>query len=211
MRQLFIRTDKAYISALPRYAFTGKIIVVQSSTEAERAIRILRNAPILGIDTETRPTFKRGQSHKVALLQIATENICFLFRLNEIGFLPCLSGLLSNPNILKIGLSLHDDFMMLKQREQSFTPACYIDLQEYVKDLGIKDMSLQKLYANVFHMRISKGSRLSNWEADILTEAQKIYAATDAVTCIHLYKELRNLKEYNNFYLIDREKSSSLT
>lgn len=203
MRHLFIQTEKDFISGLPRYAFDGKIIVIQSPTEAERAVRVLQRSAVLGIDTETRPSFRRGQSHKVALLQIANDEICFLFRLNEIGFLPCLCNLLSNPDVLKIGLSLHDDFMMLRQREPSFKPNGYIDLQDYVKDLGIKDMSLQKLYANVFHMRISKSARLSNWESDILSESQKVYAATDAVTCIHLYKELKKLKATKDFHLIE--------
>lgn len=202
MRQLFIKTDKTFITPLPRFAFEGRIIVIQSESEARRAVEYLRQSPILGIDTETRPTFKRGESHKVALLQIANEEICFLFRLNEIGFLPCLIELLSDSNVLKIGLSLQDDFMMLRRRQPDFKPANCIDLQDYVKQMGIEDMSLQKLYANVFHMRISKAARLSNWEADVLTDSQKVYAATDAITCIQLYKELHALNESKSFELV---------
>lgn len=203
MRQLFIKTDKNFISTLPRFAYEGRIVVVQSESEAERAVSILRRSPLLGIDTETRPAFKRGESHKVALLQIANEEVCFLFRLNEMGFLPCLVQLLSDPSVLKVGLSLHDDFLMLRRREETFVPAGYIDLQDYVKNMGIEDMSLQKLYANVFQMRISKGARLSNWESDVLTEGQKVYAATDAVACIQLYKELRALNESQAFKLVE--------
>lgn len=202
MRQLFIKTDKSFIHDLPRYCFDGNIVVVQSESEAERAVECLRKSVILGIDTETRPTFHKGESHKVALLQIANNDLCFLFRMNLFGFTPCLSSLLSDENVLKIGLSLKDDFMMLKNRDNSFTPKGYIDLQDYVKQMGIEDMSLQKLYANVFHKRISKSARLSNWEADVLTESQKRYAATDAVTCIQLYSELKTLKENQQYKLI---------
>ena len=202
MRQLFIKTDKAFISNLPRYAFEGKIYVIQSASEAERAVEVLRQSPILGIDTETRPTFKKGVSHKVALLQVANEQLCFLFRMNEIGFLPCMADLLADPKVLKVGLSLKDDFLMLKRRDANFQPAGYIDLQNYVKQMGIEDMSLQKLYANVFHKRISKNAQLSNWEADILTDAQKVYAATDAYTCIQLYKELESLYSSNEYELV---------
>lgn len=202
MRQLFIKTDKAFISNLPRYAFEGKIYVIQSASEAERAVEVLRQSPILGIDTETRPTFKKGVSHKVALLQVANEQLCFLFRMNEIGFLPCMADLLADPKVLKVGLSLKDDFLMLKRRDANFQPAGYIDLQNYVKQMGIEDMSLQKLYANVFHKRISKNAQLSNWEADILTDAQKVYAATDAYTCIQLYKELESLNSSNEYELV---------
>lgn len=202
MRQLFIKTDKTFIPNLPRYAFEGKIYVIQSANEAERAVEVLRQSPILGIDTETRPTFKKGVSHKVALLQVANEQLCFLFRMNEIGFLPCMADLLADPKVLKVGLSLKDDFLMLKRRDTSFRPGGYIDLQNYVKQMGIEDMSLQKLYANVFHKRISKSAQLSNWEADVLTDAQKVYAATDAYTCIQLYKELESLKRNNEYELV---------
>lgn len=202
MRQLFIKTDKSFIPSLPRFEFKGKIYVVQSESEAKRAVEVLRKSAILGIDTETRPSFRKGENHKVALLQIANEQICFLFRMNEIGFLPCMSQLLADPNILKVGLSLKDDFLMLRRREGNFTPAGYIDLQNVVKQMGIEDLSLQKIYANVFHKRISKRAQLTNWEADVLTDAQKRYAATDAYTCIQLYKELTHLKDSKNYVLI---------
>lgn len=209
VRQLFVRTDKKFIPSLPRYAFDGKIYVVQSENEAERAVEVLKKSPILGIDTETRPTFRKGESHKVALLQVANEQMCFLFRMNEIGFLPCMANLLESPDVLKVGLSLKDDFLMLRRRNSDFKPDGYIDLQDYVKQMGIQDMSLQKLYANVFHKRISKSAQLSNWEADVLTESQKVYAATDAYTCIQLYKELKQLKATNDYELVGPEASNT--
>lgn len=202
MRELHIKTDKNLIHELPRFVFEGRIIVIQSEAETVRAVKALRCSPILGIDTETRPTFRRGETHKVSLLQIADEHICFLFRLNEIGFPQPLVNLLADKEVLKVGLSLHDDFMMLRKRNEQFTPKNYIDLQDFVKEMGIEDMSLQKLYANVFRKRISKSARLSNWEADVLSESQKQYAATDAITCIQLYKELKELKESGEYILV---------
>ena len=202
MRELHIKTDKNLIHELPRFVFEGRIIVIQSEAETVRAVKALRCSPILGIDTETRPTFRRGETHKVSLLQIADEHICFLFRLNEIGFPQPLVNLLADRQVLKVGLSLHDDFMMLRKRNEQFTPKNYIDLQDFVKEMGIEDMSLQKLYANVFRKRISKAARLSNWEADVLSESQKLYAATDAITCIQLYKELKELKESGEYILV---------
>ncbi|MCI7272887.1 3'-5' exonuclease domain-containing protein 2 [bacterium] len=202
MRELHIKTDKSLIHELPRFVFEGRIIVIQSEAETVRAVKALRCSPILGIDTETRPTFRRGETHKVSLLQIADEHICFLFRLNEIGFPQPLVDLLADRQVLKVGLSLHDDFMMLRKRNEQFTPKNFIDLQDFVKEMGIEDMSLQKLYANVFRKRISKAARLSNWEADVLSESQKLYAATDAITCIQLYKELKELKESGEYILV---------
>lgn len=203
MREIFIKTNKNFIPSLPRFAFEGRIVVVQSEGEAERAVKALRQCSILGIDTETRPTFHKGESHKVALLQISGDDICFLFRLNQMGFPRCLSELLADRSVLKVGLSLKDDFMMLRRRDASFEAGGYVELQTYAAEMGIEDMSLQKLYANVFHQRISKAARLSNWEADVLTESQKVYAATDAVTCVQLYKELKRLRETGSYVLVE--------
>ena len=102
--------------------------------------------------------------------------------------------------IKKVGLSLKDDFFMLSKRHK-FDPQNCVDLQDYAKEMGIKDMSLQKLFANVFHQRISKSAQLSNWEAPIYTQSQKLYAATDAYACLKLYKELKRLKETNDYLL----------
>lgn len=199
--QLFVNTPKSIIPSMPRYTFGGRIEVIQSESEALRAARALRAAPLLGIDTETRPAFRKGTKHKVALLQVSDKNICFLFRLNMMGLPSCLIDLLSDTQIPKVGLSLRDDFNMLRGR-QDFTPGHCIDLQTVARKMGIQDMSLQKLFANVFHRRISKSAQLSNWEADVLTDSQKTYAATDADACILLYERLRQLQENGKYQLI---------
>ncbi len=180
MKILYNKFDKKNISTLPRVLFEGRIIVIQTEAEAEKAVDYLLTMPVLGVDTETRPSFRKGHVNKVALLQVATEDSCFLFRLNRIGLAD---------RILKVGLSLSDDFSSLHKRGE-FEPRAFLELQNYVRDFGIADMSLQKLYANVFGQKISKGQRLSNWEADVLTEGQKLYAATDAWACVRLYREL---------------------
>ena len=203
-KQLYVSTPKTIIPNLPRFTFEGRIEVIQSESEAIRAVRALRGASLLGIDTETRPSFRKGQKHKVALLQVSDRDICFLFRLNMLGFAPCLVELLSDPGITKVGLSLRDDFAMLRGR-CAFTPGGCIDLQEMAKLFGIEDMSLQKLFANVFGQRISKTAQLSNWEADTLSQSQKVYAATDAYACILLYEELLSLKQSGDYTLIQPE------
>lgn len=196
--KLYNKFDKKSISDLPRVTFPGKIVVVLTESEAQKAVDFLLSADILGIDSETRPVFKKGQHHKVALLQVSTKDVCFLFRLNLIGIPSCIVRLLEDTTILKVGLSLHDDFMMLHQR-RDFKIGRFIDLQNMVSEFGIEDLSLQKLYANLFHERITKRQQLSNWEAPILTEQQKIYAATDAWTCIQIYERLQELHKTHNY------------
>lgn len=196
--KLYNKFDKKSISDLPRVTFPGKIVVVLTESEAQKAVDFLLSADILGIDSETRPVFKKGQHHKVALLQVSTKDVCFLFRLNLIGMPSCIVRLLEDTTILKVGLSLHDDFMMLHQR-RDFKIGRFIDLQNMVSEFGIEDLSLQKLYANLFHERITKRQQLSNWEAPILTQQQKIYAATDAWTCIQIYERLQELHKTHNY------------
>ena len=202
IRQLYEQTPKEIVSTLPRYPFSGRIVVVQGEHEAAEALKCLRRQPIVGFDTETRPAFRRGIHHKVALVQLATDNICFLFRLNHIGFPKALSDFLADASILKVGLSLKDDNLMLTHRDAHYKPGGMIDLQQVAAEMGLKDMSLQKLYANVFGRFLSKKARLSNWEADILTDAQKVYAATDAVTCLQLYRELERLRQSGAYRIV---------
>ena len=201
-KSIYKKFNKAIISTLPLIRFEGKIITVISESEASRAVDFLLSQPILGIDTETKPTFKRGVIHQVALLQVATHDLCFLFRLNYLGLSPSVVRLLMDRTVPKVGLSLHDDLHMLHKRGE-FQAGSFIDLQNVVKEIGIEDMSLQKLYANLFGMRISKAQQLSNWQADVLSEKQKVYAATDAWACIVIYEELMRLNESKDYDLCE--------
>lgn len=198
MKKIYDKFDKSIINSLPLVTFPGKIIVVLNEYEADRAVEYLLSCDVLGVDTETRPAFRKGNNHKVALLQVATRKECFLFRLNHLGLPKSLLRLLSNKQVPMVGLSWHDDLMSLHRREQ-FEPGWFIDIQDIIGNLGIVDKSLQKLYANLFGEKISKRQRLTNWEAYVLTERQKEYAAIDAWACIKLYDEIMNLlatKEY---------------
>ncbi|RGM49060.1 MULTISPECIES: 3'-5' exonuclease [Bacteroides] len=192
--------NKEELKDMPKAIFPGQIHVVQTPLEAEKAVAYLKTCPLLGIDSETRPSFTKGQSHKVALLQISSEEHCFLFRLNLTGLTLPVIMLLENPNVIKVGLSLRDDFMMLHKRAPFEQHSC-IELQEYVRTFGIQDKSLQKIYAILFAEKISKSQRLSNWEAEVLTQPQQQYAATDAWACINIYNRLQELKRTGDFEL----------
>ena len=209
-KQIDAKFDKTKIAKLPRVTFDGRTIVVLSQHEAEQAVNFLLAQPILGIDTETRPSFKKGVSHKVALLQVATKDICFLFRLNYIGMSPSIVRLLEDTNVLKVGLSLRDDILSL-HKLGPFEPGWFVDIQDCMKKMGVEDMSLQKLYANFFGKRISKGQQLSNWEADVLSDKQKTYAATDAWACIHLYEEWDRLMSSGDFVVMKTEDNDNVS
>ncbi len=199
-KHIFNKFDKKKIPTLPRVVFGGRIEVVLTESVAEKAVDYLLSADILGVDTETRPSFKKGRTYKVSLLQVSTRDICFLFRLNHLGMSPSIIRLLEDTTVPKIGLSLHDDIKMLKGRAD-FKPGWFIDLQNEVSNIGIQDMSLAKIYANLFGMRISKREQLSNWEADVLSDKQKMYASIDAWVCIQIFEEYLRLKETQGYEL----------
>lgn len=200
MKYLKNKFDKHAIPDLPKANFGGRIITIVSEQEADRAVEYLMSQPILGFDTETKPRFQSGKgSYKVALLQVSTPDTCFLFRLNQIGGIPpSVIRLLSDTTITKVGLSWHDDLMMLHRRAE-FQTGTFVEIQEMVKTIGIQDLSLQKIFANLFGKRISKTQRLSNWEADVLSVGQELYAATDAWACIEIYNELKRLHDTQDF------------
>ena len=203
---IYNKIDKKSIAQLPTVTFPGKTVVVMSESEAEKAVHFLLSQDILGVDTETRPSFKKGETHMVSLLQVSTSDVCFLFRLNHIGITPAILRLLENKAVPMVGLSLHDDMLSLHKRV-AFTPGFFIDLQDLVGELGIEDLSLQKLYANLFHQKISKRQRLTNWDSDVLNDKQKAYAALDAWACINLYKEILRLKNSGDYVLVINEQN----
>ena len=201
---IYSKFDKARIQQLPRALFEGRIEVILSESEAAKAVDFLLSQPIIGLDTETRPSFRKGVKYYVSLLQVSTRDICFLFRLKHTGMCPPIIRLLEDTTVPKIGLSLHDDLHQLHEVAQ-FEPGHFVELQHKVKAFGVEDLSLQKLFANFFGERISKGQRLTNWEADILSESQKRYAATDAWACVLLYEEMERLLQTGDFEVVGDE------
>lgn len=192
-----IKITKEEIAQLPIEQFQGRIVVIEDEKAATIAIQRLLACDVIGFDTETKPVFRRGQTNKVALMQLATETECFLFRLNKMGYSRRLDNIICNPEIKKIGLSLRDDFAAIRNREYNRQPANFVDLQPFVDKYGIEDNSLQKIYAILFRKKITKNQRLTNWEAPKLSEAQKAYAALDAWACLKIYNYLCNTANRN--------------
>ena len=186
--------EKSTVSTLPTVSFEGRIITIDTVEDTDKAVKALSGERLIGIDTETRPSFKKGVHYDVSLIQLSTADTCFLIRLNRVKMPDSLVSLLENKEITKVGISLHDDYQALNKRRK-FKPEGFFDLQKYVKEFGIEEMSLQKIYAIVFGERISKSQQLSNWENDVLTDKQKLYAATDAWACLKIYNQLNQTKQ----------------
>lgn len=187
--------SKEEVNQLPVVAFEGEIILVETEKQVKQAFKILKKQKVVGLDTETRPSFTKGKMYKVALVQIATEEQCFLFRINKIDFHDSLVKFLNKKTIKKIGLDLNNDFKGLSKLEEDFEPKNIVDIQKITENYGILDKSLQKIFAIVFKQKISKNQQLSNWENDVLTEKQQIYAATDAWAALMIYNTLQKAEK----------------
>ena len=181
--------SKEEMYELPLKAFEGEIYLVENEEDVLKAVSFLRDFEIIGFDTETRPSFKKGRINKVALLQLSSCKRAYLFRLNGNGLNSAIADLLADEKIVKVGVAVRDDLIALKKLKP-FEPQSFVDLQPYVKKLGIQSFSLQKLAAIVLGFRISKSKRLSNWEAESLGIGQQKYAATDAWVSLEIYKKL---------------------
>ena len=187
--------SKEELHKLSLTQFDGKIHVIERYGVADIIADRLRSCPMLGFDTETRPTFKKGKLNRVALLQLATATEAYLFRLCKIDIPQNLLALLTDPKVLKIGAAIKNDIDLLKQLTKIKPPtAGFIDLQDMVQEYDIKDIGLAKMSGIVLGVRISKSQQISNWENKILTPAQQRYAATDAWICYKIYEKLMQLK-----------------
>ncbi len=193
--------SKEEMLGMPQAAYHGKICVLperfDNATQPDTysaltdAIDYLSRQKHIGIDSETRPMFRKGEVNKVALLQLATPDVCFLIRLCTGISLEPIVRLLQDKDVIKVGLSLKDDNAMLRQ-VIDFTPGNWIDMQNVVGKYGITDRSLQKIYACLFGERISKRQQLSRWDAPQLSEQQCAYAALDAYAPLRIYHKLMN-------------------
>lgn len=174
---------------LPVFVYDGEVQVIEDIKDVDEAVSHLMTCRCLGFDTETRPSFRKGVSYPVSLLQLASDTRVYLFRLNKYGLTASLRHLFSDSGIKKIGVGIRDDLRLLQKRE-NFNPAAFIDLQEFAAAYGIQEKSFSKLMAIIFRVRISKRQRVTNWEAFQLTPQQIKYAATDAWGALRMYEEL---------------------
>ena len=186
--------DNDSVAALPAALFAGRIVVVDREELVEAACADLARRDMIGFDTETRPSFRAGVSYKVALLQLSTPEVCYLFRLNRIRLDNRILKILGSRRILKVGADVAGDIRSLHAL-RDFKADGFIDLQREAVRWGIEEKSLRKLSAIVLGKRISKAQRLSNWEAGTLTMQQREYAATDAWVCPQILEAMQRAEQ----------------
>ena len=187
------RLNKEHIKNFPIISFKGKIHLIKEKKDLKEALKILRRESVLGFDTETRPSFKKGENYSVSLLQLSTSDEAFLFRLNHLGLADELVSLLEDPGILKVGVAILDDVRALSKLKK-FDAEGFVELANIGSELGIVTCGLRNLAAIFFGVRISKKAQLTNWERPEFNSGQALYAATDAWICLKMYRFLESEK-----------------
>ena len=189
MRYQTAHISKELLQLMPVAAFEGEVFVIDREEQVAEAVAYLKTQRVIGVDTEARPSFQRGIHYPTALVQIASHERCYLFRLTHIGMPQALADIFADPNICKVGLAFKDDINGLRRR-RDFQPANCIDVQSMVAQYGILDLGLQKIFAICFGRKISKAQQLTNWENSHLTPEQARYASTDAWATLLIYEDL---------------------
>ena len=195
------RISKDEINQLPLVRFGGKIHVIRDSAGLRFAAKKLRSQKVIGFDVESKPTFRKGENHPVALLQLATETEAFLIQLTPLKELGPIHELLECTEVAKTGVAIRDDIKKLAEKHP-FEPGNFVELSAWATKLGIVTTGLRSLTAILLGQRISKGAQLSNWERPKLAPGQLSYAATDAWISreIHIImqRRLRELEQCNS-------------
>lgn len=192
IRDIEREISKQALSELPLAAFTGQILVVDTINDCKDACEVLGNYDLLGFDTETRPSFKKGEIHNIAIIQLSAPSVVYLFRLNKIGIPDCLKQILENPNIIKAGIALENDIPELRYYSH-LKPKGMIDLNRICSRLEFKSIGARKLAGLFLGFRMSKAQQTSNWENEVLSNSQQIYAATDAWVCREIYRKMAGI------------------
>ncbi|MEQ9285914.1 MAG: 3'-5' exonuclease [Cyclobacteriaceae bacterium] len=180
---------KDELQELPLFRYQGKIRLIEDQKDIKRAVQHCQEQDMIGFDTETKPTFKKGQYHAVALVQLALKDLVYLIRINKTGLEEHLISLFEDPDTLKLGIGLRDDIRDL-QKIKRMKPKGFIDLNEFAENLEMESIGARKLSGIFLNKRISKSQQVSNWENPKLTRAQMHYAATDAWICLDIYEKM---------------------
>tara|TARA_B100001123_G_scaffold411647_1_gene508056 strand:+ start:4195 stop:4797 length:603 start_codon:yes stop_codon:yes gene_type:complete len=181
------------INKLPLVKFEGPIHVIDIEKKVKPSVNRLLDEKVLGFDTETKPSFKKGVSYPPALIQFATEKEVWLFRINGKGLHDHILHLLQTEETTKVGVALHDDIKHL-QKVKKFKPSGFLDLATIANEAGIVKRGLRNMTGMILRSRLSKSAQLTNWAQANLTTNQLTYAATDAWVSLKLYHRFKELE-----------------
>ena len=190
--ELLREVSRDEINALDVRRYVGEIVLVETPEQLARAMADLRSERVTGFDTETRPSFRVGESYPPALAQLATARAVYLFPLARMDFSAPLAEVMGAERLVKAGVSIGDDLKQLK-KVVAFEEKGIVDVGTVVRRHGLKQSGVRNLAGLFLGFRVPKGNKTSNWAARRLSPQQIGYAATDAWVCRELYLRFEEL------------------
>ncbi len=193
------RVAPELVAILPLVKCPDEIVLVQTDEVLDVALQEIAQESILGFDTETRPSFSKNQHYKVSILQLSGVNKTWIIRLIPLEHrIADIYAVLENENIKKAGLAVQGDIRALSQRLK-FNARGFVDVSKFTTHIGIINTGMKNLAALFLGVRVSKSSQMSNWEAEVLTQKQIDYAATDSWISRKLFLEVENVLAENKY------------
>jgi ribonuclease D len=186
---------KEELAKLPLVQYSGNIQLVRTQKELRQAVKDLKKETLLGFDTESKPSFQKGTTNTIAVVQLAAENSVYIFQLKLLQDITPLHAIWNNAKILKVGIALTDDIKKLKELGD-FESKGFLDISSITKKIGISNTGLRALVGIFLKRRISKSAQVTNWAKPELTPAQIAYAATDAWISRELYQHIIQSPSY---------------
>lgn len=175
----------------------GQIVLVKDAASAVAAWDELMAAGEVGFDTESKPTFHKGQkSEGPHVLQFATAQKAFIFQTHVEASHQLILDLLKTEKLVKIGFGLDGDLHQISQRF-GIRPSSIIDLDRSFRQLGYRNpIGAKSAVAIYFNQKLQKSKSIttSNWAARELSEIQLMYAANDAYAAIKVHQALREAR-----------------
>ena len=180
---------------LPPYVGLARhdVILVRNAAQASAALAALAACDVLGFDTESKPTFVKGEvSTGPHLVQLATNEAAYLFQIGALEWLDVLKPVLESPAILKVGFGLADDLKRLRTK-LGIDTANVLDLSTALREGQRNPLGAKTAVARFFGQRMQKSKKITttNWALPTLSDKQIQYAADDAHVALKVYRAWR--------------------
>lgn len=170
-----------------------EVRMVRSERDAAEALAALLASDALGFDTESKPTFAKGEvSTGPHLVQLATDDAAYLFQIGASPLVEVLRAVLESPTILKVGFGLTDDVRRLRSK-LGIDANNVLDLSTALRRGERNTLGAKTAVARFFGQRLQKSKKITttNWSTPRLTEKQILYAADDAHVALRVYRRWR--------------------
>lgn len=183
------------IALLPWFEGLGEedIVVISTGEGARRAYDELMQSTVVGFDTESKPTFVKGEkSTGPHVVQFSTMERAYIFMLHQAECRKVAGRLIESAALKKVGFGLSNDLTSIRNKLK-VQPRSVLDVETLFSSKGHgRGVGVKVAVAIIFNRRFKKSGKAStsNWAALQLSDTQLLYAANDAYAAIKVFEEL---------------------